>query len=79
MGLLDEVEQAQSAQRRGNCGIRRVLDTLDPGDADELRAILAEPVAVYGHVVIARVLNARGIEIGRRTVEAHRSGACSCR
>jgi hypothetical protein len=78
MGLLEEVGQAQAAHRVGGvCGIKRVLETLDPADADDLRAVLDDQSIM--HTVISRVLNARGHEVGRKTIENHRKGECKCR
>jgi hypothetical protein len=78
-GLLGEVEQAQADHRIGGvCGIRRVLETLPPAEADELRAILAEPASKYMHSTISRVLRARQIEVSDQTISRHRGGICRC-
>jgi hypothetical protein len=77
VGLLGEVREAQDAHRgRRPCGISRVLETLDSAEADELREVLADRSIM--HTVIASVLQARGFDVHRKTVEAHRNGGCRC-
>jgi hypothetical protein len=53
-----------------------VLETLDSAEADELREVLADRSIM--HTVIASVLQARGFDVHRKTVEAHRNGGCRC-
>lgn len=80
MGLLgEELHAAQNvAARRGKvCGVARVIEALDPGDAADLLAALAKDSGV-GHATIARVLNERGFKIKGGTVGYHRNGECSC-
>lgn len=79
MGLIEEVEQAQSAHRVGGvCGVRRLLESMDPAEADELREILAEPKSRYMDKVVWRVLQTRGIDIGEQAIARHRNGVCRC-
>jgi hypothetical protein len=78
VGLLEEVEQDRAAGRIGGiCGIRLVLERLDSADADDLRAVLADPEVM--HATIGRVLKARGFNIGRESISNHRNGVCKCR
>ena len=77
MGLLREVEQAQSEHRVGGiCGVRRVLERLDPADAEELRVAMDDPAVM--HSVLSRVLKARGFDVADQTISRHRSGTCRC-
>ena len=79
MGLLGEVEQAQAAHRVGGiCGVKRVLESLPPAEADELREILAEPKSRYMDSTIWQVLRARGFEVGDQAIGRHRNGTCKC-
>jgi hypothetical protein len=78
VGLLGEVQEAQAAHRVGGvCGIKRVLETLDPADADDLRAVLDDQSNM--NTIIARVLENRGITMSEQTIRRHRKGQCSCR
>lgn len=79
MGLLGEVQEEQARHRvGGTCGIKRVLDSLDPADRDDLIAALALDPAEAMHSTIARVLKARGHEVSDHTVRRHRNGECRC-
>ena len=77
MSLLGEVRQAQAAHRVGGvCGIRRVLERLDPAEAEELRVAMDDPAIM--HSTIARVLKSREFDVGDQTVARHRNGICRC-
>jgi hypothetical protein len=77
VSLLGEVRAAQDGHKgRRPCGVHRVLERLDPAEADELREVLADRSIM--HTVITTVLQARGFDVHRKTVEAHRNGGCRC-
>jgi hypothetical protein len=60
------------------CGVKKVLDSLDPADRDDLIAALAMDPGDVMHSTISRVLRARGIELSDQTIGRHRNGVCRC-
>ena len=77
MSLLAEVAELASADRRGpRCGVSVLLDRLDPADAKDLTALLADP-----HVpgtLIARALSNRGHSVKAPALQRHRRNLCGC-
>lgn len=77
MGLLGEVQQAQASHKVGGiCGVHRVLERLDPVEADELRVAMDDPSIM--HSVLSKVLKTRGFDVADQTVSRHRNGICRC-
>jgi hypothetical protein len=80
VGLLEEVGQVQAERRVGGvCTVKRVLETLEPADRDDLIAVLAKDKSEVMDATIVRVLKARDIHVGRESISNHRAGVCKCR
>lgn len=75
MGLLDDI-QAEAAPRPTACSIAKVLEQLDPAEAKDLEAALADESIT--HTAITRVLNRRGFNMHDKRVAGHRRGVCAC-
>lgn len=75
MGLLADI-QAEAAPRPTACSVAKVLEQLEPAEAKELEAALADDAIT--HTAITRVLNRRGFGMHDKRVAAHRRGACAC-
>lgn len=75
MSLADEARAANN--RRGAvCSVRLLLQRSTPEDQAELLEALAD--AEIQSTALARVLRARGIEIGADNLQRHRKGDCRC-
>lgn len=73
MGLADDLAEPDDpwAQR---CQVTKLLDQLDPDDAEALRGALANPDLTAAF--IERKLQANGYKASAYTIRRHRNGVC---
>jgi repressor of nif and glnA expression len=63
--------------RLRTCGVRSVLETLEPEDQEILRMALADDDS-WGAKTLERALRDRGVSLGQGTITHHRRLLCSC-
>lgn len=75
--LADEVRalMAESA-RSPRCKVGLMLDAMKAAERADLESVLADPTVHRS--VIAKVLTARGWQIGESSLTRHTRGVCQC-
>jgi hypothetical protein len=76
MSLADEALRGRTRKGPG-CDTGLLLDRLTEPDRSELLEALADPTVQA--TALARVLRARGYDIGSWSLQRHRREACRCR
>lgn len=72
---LQEVHGVPPTPVAAECKIGTYLRTLDPEDADDLRAALWSKLSAAR---LAKVLRTLRIDVGATTIKMHRSKTCAC-
>jgi hypothetical protein len=77
LGLLDDLSQVDLLDSKYNkrCGMCRLLEELDPLEADKLREVLGNPNVAKSN--IARVLQRNGHRITLGVLTRHARGECA--
>lgn len=58
------------------CGISKILDRIDPDDAETLRLWLADPARYPGQWIAEQLADEFGEHVRAATVQRHRHGKC---
>lgn len=76
MGLADRIHTAPKKRRSGlPCSVGDLLERLPDEDADALRHMLETG---WSQTAIYDAVTGEGHDIGRQTINRHRSQSCSC-
>lgn len=63
-------------RQKGKCKAQRLIDSLEPKDADLLQSFLDDPAWVAE--TLSRSLRERGVMLGAKTIREHRESRCFC-
>lgn len=76
MALADRVQSKPAPRRHGlPCSVGALIDTLP---ADEVTALEAMLTGGWSQADIFDAITAEGHQVGRQTINRHRSQACRC-
>lgn len=64
-------------KRQHQCKVRTWLETLDPADAEILRAAIND-TALWPARTLQKTLEDRGVILSDLTIQRHRNKRCSC-
>lgn len=74
--LLDEIKAVQSQHKPTTCTVALILQQVEESDLPALQQALDDPT-IFG-TSIAKVLKARGLDVGAQAIQRHRRKACHC-
>lgn len=76
MGLMDEIQQEQYAQRAPKCTVGKALLECDQEERADLIAALDDER--YTGAAISRALTKLGYKVKAEALTRHRRGVCAC-
>lgn len=76
MSLADKLDEAPRRKHGLPCSVGALEDNLDGKEADALYAMLY--TLGWSATRVYDTLHAEGYEVGRQTINRHRSRACRC-
>ena len=75
--MLEDLESLLPRRGPKHCKVGRVLESLEPKDADILRAALANP-AKWSVNALHVALRQKGVDLGYQVLYRHRKLSCNC-